>query len=160
MSFSDIGEYHSKAMPPNIRKQKLRSKGDISPHVTVTDDIGYVYETDDTGEYKRTTRLIQKLEDADIVAKRSHLSHRDKEIAMLKYDPNSFIHRTIYQTLASCELLPERRIELEAELRALRSRFLCTHTKSVCVGGVWVRRPAKMRVEKVWRLWDEWYMNE
>ncbi len=46
MSFTDIGEYHSKAMKPNIRKPKLRTKGDTSPHITVTDEIGYIYETD------------------------------------------------------------------------------------------------------------------
>ena len=55
MSFEDIGEYHSKALAPNIRKPKLRSKGiNDSPNVTITDEIGYVYEVDDTGEYKRT----------------------------------------------------------------------------------------------------------
>ena len=47
----------------------MRSKGKIQPAITVTDDIGYVYETDDSGEYKRTTGLIQKLEDAEIVSK-------------------------------------------------------------------------------------------
>lgn len=97
MSFSDIGDYHAKAMPPGIRKPKMRSKGDIQPKVTITDEIGYVYETDDSGEYKRTSGLIQKLEDADIVAKSSNLTHREKEIALLKYDPKAFIHRTVYQ---------------------------------------------------------------
>ena len=62
MSFSDIGEYHSRAIPPSIRKPRMRSKGKTSPNVTITDEIGYIYETDETGEYKRTTGLIQKLE--------------------------------------------------------------------------------------------------
>ena len=97
MSFKDIGEYHAQAIPPNIRKPQMRSKGGASPHVTVTDEIGYVYETDADGEYKRTTGLIQKLEDADVVAKSENLTHREKEIALLKYDPAEFIHRTVYQ---------------------------------------------------------------
>ena len=65
----------------------MRSKGDTSPHVTVTDEIGYVYEADADGEYKRTTGLIQKLEDADVVTKSKRLTHREREIALLKYDP-------------------------------------------------------------------------
>eukprot|EP01043_Picozoa_sp_COSAG02_P056482 COSAG02_NODE_6701_length_3413_cov_30.264937_4_plen_156_part_00 len=76
---------------------KLRTKGDTSPHITVTDEVGYIYETDASGEYKRTTGLIQKLEDADIVAKSSNLTHREKEIALLKYDPEAFVHRNVYQ---------------------------------------------------------------
>ena len=97
MSFSDIGEYHANAIPPRIRKPEMRSKGNLSPNVTITDDIGYVYETDETGEYKRTTGLIQKLEDAEIIAKSDKLSPREQQIALLKYDPKFFIHKTIYQ---------------------------------------------------------------
>ena len=63
----------------------------------MTDEIGYVYETDADGEYKRTTGLIQKLEDADVVSKSKNLTHREREIALLKYDPAAFIHRTVYQ---------------------------------------------------------------
>jgi hypothetical protein len=97
MSFNDIGEYHSEAIPAKVRKPKLRSQGELSPAITITDEIGYIYETDETGEYKRTSGLIQKLEEADIVTKGEHLSHREREIALLKYDPNAFIHRTVYQ---------------------------------------------------------------
>ena len=64
--------------------------------VTVTDEIGYVYETDSTGEYKRTTGLIQKLEDAEITES-TKLTPREKSIALLKYDPNFYIHKTVYQ---------------------------------------------------------------
>ena len=55
-----------------------------------------MYETDESGEYKRTTGMIQKLEDAEIVSKSEHLSPREKEIALLKYDPDYFVHRTVY----------------------------------------------------------------
>ena len=41
-----------------------------------------------------TTGLIQKLEDAEIVSKSEALSPREKEIALLRYDPNYFVHRT------------------------------------------------------------------
>jgi hypothetical protein len=64
--------------------------------VTVTDEIGYVYETDSTGEYKRTTGLIQKLEDAEITES-TKLTPREKSIALLKYDPNFYINKTVYQ---------------------------------------------------------------
>ena len=57
MSFEDIGDYHSKALPQSVRKPEMRSKGALNPNVTITDDIGYVYETDESGEYKRTTGL-------------------------------------------------------------------------------------------------------
>ena len=91
----------SKALPPNIRKPKLRAKGhEILPGVTVTDEIGYVYETDSTGEYKRTTGLIQKLEDAEITES-TRLTPREKSIALLKYDPNFYIHKTVYQLLVA-----------------------------------------------------------
>ena len=62
----------------------------------MTDEIGYVYETDSTGEYKRTTGLIQKLEDAEITES-TRLTPREKSIALLKYDPNFYIHKTVYQ---------------------------------------------------------------
>jgi len=60
VSFDDIGEYHSKAAPPNIKKPSLRRAGPgKAPDVTITDELGFVYETDETGEYRRTTGLIQ-----------------------------------------------------------------------------------------------------
>ena len=94
--FDDIGEYHSKAMPPNIRKPSLRRAGPgKAPKVTVTDDLGFVYETDETGEYRRTTGLIQRMEDAELTAT-SKLSQNEQEKQLLKYDPEYFIHRTVY----------------------------------------------------------------
>ena len=40
----------------------------LPPHISVTNGIGYIYEVDDIGEYKRATCLMEELEDADIVA--------------------------------------------------------------------------------------------
>ena len=98
VTFDDIGLYHLKALPSNFRKPRMRSKGnDTLPSVTVTDEIGYVYEVDESGEYRRTTGMIQKLEDAEIIEKSTNLSTREKHIALLKYDPKFFIHKTVYQ---------------------------------------------------------------
>ena len=68
----------------------MRSKGKIKPAITVTDDIGYVYETDDSGEYKRTTGLIQKLEDAEIVSKSAVMSMPSQEAL------NAALHMVAY----------------------------------------------------------------
>jgi DNA-binding CsgD family transcriptional regulator len=35
------------------------------------------------------------VQDADIVAKSSNLTQREKEIALLKYDPEAFVHRNV-----------------------------------------------------------------
>eukprot|EP01043_Picozoa_sp_COSAG02_P044963 COSAG02_NODE_4065_length_5840_cov_16.587180_2_plen_65_part_00 len=54
----------------------------------------------------RATGLIQKLEGADIVAKSSNLTHREKEIAPLKYDPKAFIHRNVYRSCKHSQIGP------------------------------------------------------
>ena len=42
----------------------MRSKGKIQPAITVTDDIGYVYETDDSGAFyscgQEATSYVQR----------------------------------------------------------------------------------------------------
>eukprot|EP01043_Picozoa_sp_COSAG02_P038053 COSAG02_NODE_2904_length_7775_cov_45.519802_3_plen_295_part_00 len=75
----------------------MRSKGEIEPSVVVTDNIGYVYEDDGTGEYKRTTGLIQRLEDAELISKSENLTDREKKIGLLKYDPEFFLHQPVFQ---------------------------------------------------------------
>ena len=75
----------------------MRSKGEIEPSVVVTDNIGYVYEDDGTGEYKRTTGLIQRLEDAELISKSENLTDREKKIGLLKYDPKFFLHQPVFQ---------------------------------------------------------------
>jgi hypothetical protein len=96
VSFDDIGEYHANATPTNIRKPSLKRAGPGNgPNVTVTDELGFVYETDDTGEYRRTTGLIQRMEEAELSSK-TVLSENDKLKHLLKYDPEYFIHKTVY----------------------------------------------------------------
>ena len=83
-------------MPKTVRKPDLKASG-MNPRVTVTDELGFVYEADESGEYKRTTGMIQKLDATNVIEGISALSERDKTIARVKYDPESFLHHTIYQ---------------------------------------------------------------
>jgi hypothetical protein len=94
---NDIGRFHAQTMPKNIRKPDLKAAG-MQPRVTVTDELGYVYEADESGEYKRTSGLLQKLDAANIIEGAGAMSEREKLLARVKYDPESFIHHTIYQT--------------------------------------------------------------
>lgn len=96
VSLDDIGHFHKQAMPKTVRKPQLKASG-INPRVTVTDELGYVYEVDGSGEYKRTMGMMQKLEAANVIKGTSTLSERDKQLARVKYDPESFLHHTIYQ---------------------------------------------------------------
>lgn len=96
VELEDVGRFHSQVTPRSIRKPELKSSG-IKPLVTVTDELGYIYEADESGEYKRTMGMMQKLNEAQIIECTASMSERDKAIARLKYDPDSFLHHTIYQ---------------------------------------------------------------
>jgi hypothetical protein len=103
VAFDDVGRYHRDAAPPNLKKPNVKATNmSKMPYVTVCDDFGYVYETDETGEYKRTTGMIQKLQAAGVIDKTTtNLSERDEQIQLLKYDPDSFIGRSVYQRFSS-----------------------------------------------------------
>ena len=97
VTMEDIGMFHKEALPLKIRKPELKASG-LTPRVTITDELGFVYEADESGEYKRTTGMLQKLDTANVIEGASALSERDKQIARVKYDPESFLHHTIYQS--------------------------------------------------------------
>jgi hypothetical protein len=96
VELDDVGRFHKQVIPKSVRKPALKSSG-MQPRVTVTDELGYIYEADESGEYKRTHGMMQKLDAAQIIKHTGNMSERDKQIARVKYDPESFIHHTIYQ---------------------------------------------------------------
>ena len=46
----------------------------------------------------KAARNLQKLDAANIIEGAGAMSEREKLLARVKYDPESFIHHTIYQT--------------------------------------------------------------
>ena len=96
VSLDDVGRFHKQAMPKTVRKPDLKVSG-LKPRVTVTDELGYIYEADESGEYRRTTGMLQKLDAANVIEGVGALTDRDKQIARVKYDPESFVHHSIYQ---------------------------------------------------------------
>ena len=66
-------------------------------HRMYSDELGYIYEADESGEYRRTTGMLQKLDTANVIEGVGALTDRDKQIARVKYDPESFVHHSIYQ---------------------------------------------------------------
>ena len=96
VTFDDIGHYHAKAMPPLLKTTDVKATGKL-PHITVCDPAGYIYEPDANGDLRRTTGMIQKLEAAGVIDKVENMSERDKMINLLRYDPDSFIGKQVYQ---------------------------------------------------------------
>ena len=83
----------------------------MQPRVTVTDELGYIYEADESGEYRRTHGMMQKLDAAQIIKHTGDMSERDKQIARAKYDP--------------CKARLERRLNYSAATGACKVRVLC-----------------------------------
>ena len=97
VEFDDIGRWHAKAKPRKMKAPAVKASGKM-PYVTVVDTDGYIYEVDDeSGEYRKTTGMIQKLQAAGVLEKIEDMSARDKSIFMLTHDPDSFVNKTVYQ---------------------------------------------------------------
>jgi hypothetical protein len=99
VQFDDIGRYHAKAMPRKLKAPIGKATGDM-PWMTVTDEHGYIYEPskEHDGEYRRTTGMIQRLQATGVIEKLENMSERDKQISLLKYDPDSFNGKSVYQS--------------------------------------------------------------
>ena len=111
VTFNDIGHYHAKAMPPTLKTTDVKATGKL-PHITVCDPAGYIYEPDlATGELRRTTGMMQKLEAAGVIDKIENMSERDKEINLLKYDPDSFIGKQVYQRFDEVDIVFEGTVQ-------------------------------------------------
>ena len=95
VQFDDIALYNQ---PDTkfVRKPKLRVDGKL-PYVTVTDASGFIYETNDDGDYKMTSGLIQKLDAANVIDNAGTQSERDRQIALLQYHPDWFVYKPVYQ---------------------------------------------------------------
>ena len=99
VSFEDIVRYHAAAKPRKLKAPNGNSSATGKmPHVTVTDEHGYIYEPDPaSGEYERTSGMIQRLQAAGVIEKLESMSERDKLIQKLKYDPAYFHVKTVYE---------------------------------------------------------------